>query len=146
MTVEQISCEIYSFKAYLENNFHCLERAEIDRKSSMDIFALITYKEYGEIIQLIDAKKNVVESIVEYCGIEKLLKALVKYNEKESLPDFSKISPFLEETISALKKLVQHREHLNNHQEAAILWNSVKDNLNVARDFFVDLRGEQDGI
>lgn len=72
--IETFELTIIAFKAQIMENFHCLEKAEIDRIDN-HLLSIHTHdKDKESLLRLLQDKKDREESIIETKGLDELLK------------------------------------------------------------------------
>lgn len=127
-SVRNISIHLYAFRAQYKERFGCFARAKIDRTAEADI-AYLVRDNIPEIIKLLEEKRDLYETVIENCGMNRLHSALIAQNK------FQKIKPrvleSIAETIEILYELELERKKSSNYPSIEATEKKLTDSINI---------------
>lgn len=135
---------ILAFKAYVKQNFSCLQKAKIDLLQPEQIGMEVTLRNFDYIKELLKNKINTYESKIRTEGISFLSNSLVLYNQKgEADRTIHKYNDKLVNSIkNSLELIMQHneiRDVTSYSQKSGEIITQYKAQLSIAIDVLSNL-------
>lgn len=111
-TIRDISINLHAFRAQYKDKFGCFKRAELDRISETDI-AYFLRDDIPKIIQLLQEKRDLNETVIENCGMRSLYNAIEGQNKRQPIKE--PILRSIDKIISTMKTLEAERKKTSNY-------------------------------
>lgn len=127
--IRQIDCvdvNIFACKAQYKEKYGCFKRAKLDSLKESDLTMKLVDKKYGDIIEMLEEKVDLNETVIESKGLYSLcnvIETMIKRGEENV---YDEILKAIKSVLLKLNELKKEREKTSNYDEI----NSVENKLN----------------
>lgn len=122
-SVNQVVITINAFRSQYKEKFSCFKKALIDKYTEAKITSLFYSDNIEELIQLLDEKKELQETVVHKEGIQNLYEAAKVYLEGRD--DKSNLLSNIEKLIDYLKKMEETVKKTSRYRETESLQGEI---------------------
>lgn len=132
-SIETVNVNIFAFKAQYKENFGCFKRAEIDKIDESEI-TLSLHDNLDYIVQLLEEKRDLNETVIENKGMTGFFKALQASNKRRPVKTI--ILERSKYILDTMEKLKSEREKTSNYTLIEKIENQLNGQFNEIIDIF----------
>lgn len=137
-SITNININLYAFKVQFKENFSCFQKAEIDKLTSGDIASLIFNNKTSEIIDLLENKFAINETVVNLEGLNLFFDILEKSQKYDN-----EASALLKEIIEDTNRLKDLYNRTSNYHEIEPEETGNQNKQHQLIDFFKGLKNHE---
>lgn len=119
-SITNVNVNIIAFRAQYKEKFGCFRKAELDNITPQKTMMYLMNKNYSKIVQMLEEKLELSETVIISKGIEELCTSFIEYNNERELAELNDaiaISDSLMKTIDKLKVEVTKTSVFNEIDE-----------------------------
>lgn len=112
-----LNITIFSFKAQYREKYSCFRKADIDMIEESDLMISVIEKDINTIIDLLENKHELSETVVHLDGVEKLERCIKNYNRRKKEVYSEEICNSINYLKKNMEKLKELRVSTSNYTE-----------------------------
>lgn len=134
-SIATIDLSVYAFKAQYKESFGCFKRAEIDTLKEAEITMLLRDNAHS-IINLLEDKRLLSETVIEDKGMISLYNALVAANDRTAVQ--ASIMILSKDILNTMSTLKAEREKTSNYSSIEVLEQQLETEFDQLINLFKD--------
>ncbi len=136
-SIEEVDITVLAFKAQYKEKYGCFKKARIDTIDESALAISFSDKEYEEIINLLEEKVELSETVIEDKGIKSLKRAIKELVGKKRCS--SSLLDKVNNTLEQMGSLKKEREKSSNYKEIERIEQLVIDSI---KELIVEIKRE----
>ena len=120
-SINGINLTIYAFRAQYKQKFGCFKKAKIDRINCQELAYYVYDKENEKIIELLDEKLELQETVIHVDGLKNLKESIDILNKKNESNYYN------QDLCDKLSELIKYMEELKEESQNTSLYRDLED-------------------